>query len=634
MRRSLKGRILLLLTFVLAVQVVSYLNHFYLIKSELVERWYKNANVLANAISDRLSYLLEEKVVEINTLIAKYERMGFSPDKILWRLSGDINSITEGAFYDITGKRVAFSSRLKTSSVFEDVLSSLLEKTEMLGYYTDSYGELYVKVKIPDFQDNVFKGFYVVGINLNTLLEDIYPLSLQNANLYLLDGKGKVLLSMRQTGKENSLKASARVKGTDWMLVLEEPYSTVISPAYGFLFRSLMFGVMSTVGLGIVAFLIILRIFKPLDRLKENIIEWNKNRRINLQSDDEIGLLSKTFERLVDRLEREKEVYMSIFNSSVDGMLLVDREGRVRKANKSFLERYSVSEESLVGRRISEFIEPYSPEALFLPEALLTLGGKKYIINMCAVQINTENGEFTLYQLRDITEKKELELMIYRTSKLSVAGEIACSIAHQLNNPLASILTHAEYIHNASSDQRLKEKAQVIIKQALKSAETVRRLLDLARAFDGKPQKVNPYNITKEVIQLLSFKAKRKKVILEFTSDTNPELGIVCFSWKLEQVLVNVIENAIDASEQGQKVEIKLRREGDSYVWIVRDYGKGIADEDLSKVFEPFYTTKEDGTGLGLSLVKRFVEDMGGSINLRNTESGLEVKISLPLQIF
>lgn len=129
MRRSLKGRILLLLTFVLAVQVVSYLNHFYLIKSELVERWYKNANVLANAISDRLSYLLEEKVVEINTLIAKYERMGFSPDKILWRLSGDINSITEGAFYDITGKRVAFSSRLKTSSVFEDVLSSLLEKT-------------------------------------------------------------------------------------------------------------------------------------------------------------------------------------------------------------------------------------------------------------------------------------------------------------------------------------------------------------------------------------------------------------------------------------------------------------------------------------------------------------------------
>ncbi|MCS7284855.1 MAG: ATP-binding protein [Hydrogenobacter thermophilus] len=81
-------------------------------------------------------------------------------------------------------------------------------------------------------------------------------------------------------------------------------------------------------------------------------------------------------------------------------------------------------------------------------------------------------------------------------------------------------------------------------------------------------------------------------------------------------------------------MEIKLRREGDSYVWIVRDYGKGIADEDLSKVFEPFYTTKEDGTGLGLSLVKRFVEDMGGSINLRNTESGLEVKISLPLQIF
>jgi two-component system NtrC family sensor kinase len=251
-------------------------------------------------------------------------------------------------------------------------------------------------------------------------------------------------------------------------------------------------------------------------------------------------------------------------------------------------------------------------------------------VNVCTVPINVEEGEFLLYQIRDLTEKKELELILYRTSKLSLAGEMACCMAHQLNNPLASILVYAEYIHNTVQDEKLREKAGIIMRQALKSAETVKKLLDMAKVFDGKPQEINPYSITREVIELLSFKARRKRVSLEFTADINTHAGMMCSSWKLEQVLINVIENAIDASQQGQKVEIKLKWENSCFVWTVRDYGEGIPEEDLQKVFEPFYTTKKDGTGLGLSLVKRFLDDMNGNISMYNTQKGLEVVISLP----
>lgn len=630
MRVSLKTKILLLFTFVLTIQGISYFHHFYILKQELVQRWNEETNVLVSIMSDKLSSLLEEKVSQINTLIAKYERLGLSPEEVLWRLSGDIAGVSEGAFYDTSGRLLAFSSRLKTMPEFEKQLSSLLERVERLGYQKDSYGELYIRIKVPDFQDNVFKGFYVVSINLNSLLEDVYSLSFQHVNLYLLDSSGRTLLSLQHAVSKNFLRVSSPVKGTDWTLVIEEPYQTVLEPAYQFLLRAFFFGFLSTLGLGVIFFLVIGRIFKPLDRLKESLLEWNEKRRISLQGSDEIGMLSKTFEELVNRLEREKEVYMNIFNGSVDGMLLVSKEGKIKRVNKSFLERYSVKEEEIVGRDISQFLEHGSHQTLFIPEALLTIGSKRYVVNVCTVPINVEEGEFLLYQIRDLTEKKELELILYRTSKLSLAGEMACCMAHQLNNPLASILVYAEYIHNTVQDEKLREKAGIIMRQALKSAETVKKLLDMAKVFDGKPQEINPYSITREVIELLSFKARRKRVSLEFTADINTHAGMMCSSWKLEQVLINVIENAIDASQQGQKVEIKLKWENSCFVWTVRDYGEGIPEEDLQKVFEPFYTTKKDGTGLGLSLVKRFLDDMNGNISMYNTQKGLEVVISLP----
>lgn len=341
---------------------------------------------------------------------------------------------------------------------FEKQLSSLLEKAERVGYYKDGYGELYMRIKVPDFQDNVFKGFYVVSINLNGLLEDVYSLSFQNANLYLLDSFGKTLLSLQHTVSKDALRATSPVKGTDWTLVLEEPYQTVLEPAYQFLLRAFFFGFLSTVGLGVIFFLVIGRIFKPLDRLKESLLEWNKKRRISLQGSDEVGMLSKTFEELVNRLEREKEVYMKIFNGSVDGMLLVSKDGKIKRVNKSFLERYSVKEKEVVGKDISQFLEHSSYETLFIPEVLLTIGGKRY-------------------------------------------------------------------------DEKLKEKAGIIMRQALKSAETVKKLLDMAKVFDGKSQEINPYNITREVIELLSFKARRKRVSLEFTADVKAHVGMMCSSW-------------------------------------------------------------------------------------------------------
>lgn len=624
MKGSIKRKVIALSLFLILLQTFFYINYFYLLKAELIENWEKTSRMLVHTVSDKLSSSIEDRVSRIDLLVAKYDRMKLSADDIIWRISGDIRGIEQGAFYDQKGVLVTYESRISALPEFRAFLTSQLQKKEIIDYTRNSYGELYLRVKIPDFQDNVFRGFYVFDINMNTVIEDVYTISTKGIILNLLVNENKAK-------RDNMLRVEASVKDTSLKLILEEPINDVLGPAYGFLFRASIVGSISTLIVGASVIFILLRIFKPLDHLKSNVLSWNERKSISFTGQDEISLLSKTFEKLIESLEREKRVYMNIFNNSQDGMILTDTDGKVVKANKSFLERYGINTEDVIGKHMQDIIKPYSKGAVFIPEALLTLKDRKYIVNMHAVEIGTEEGSFVLYQLRDITDKKDLELALYKTSKLSIVGEIALSIAHQLNNPLASILTYAEWIHNVSSEERVREKAAVIIKQSLKSAETIERLLDIVRASESEqPKRINLYRMTKEIVEFMSHKARKSGVKLELSSGSDSNLEVICFPWKLEQILINIIENAIEASPSGKSVEVKLGREDTYIFWSVVDYGTGIAKEDIEKVFLPFYTTKRGGIGLGLSLVKRFVEDMNGKVQVRSLKGRTEFKLYIP----
>ena len=128
---------------------------------------------------------------------------------------------------------------------------------------------------------------------------------------------------------------------------------------------------------------------------------------------------------------------------------------------------------------------------------------------------------------------------------------------------------------------------------------------------------MKPENVTIDVINMLSPKAKRKGVKIKFSSSLNGE-RIFTFPWQIEQVLVNIIDNAIDASPENSSVEIKLDQLNGKVVWRVKDSGPGIPEEDLEKVFKPFYTTKAYGTGLGLPLARRLMRNMGGDVRIES----------------
>ena len=292
--------------------------------------------------------------------------------------------------------------------------------------------------------------------------------------------------------------------------------------------------------------------------------------------------------------------------------------------NSKFLDMFGIRSEDVVGLNVKEISPQLTLGSFtFIPESLLEIKGKSRYASIASIPIDMEDKSYTLFHIKDITDKKNLEFLINRYSRLAIAGEIACYLAHQLNNPLASIMGYTEYIKSVANKKELKNMADVVLKNAERVKNTVKRLLYIAKNCDGSPEEIDPFNFTKDLLDIINFKARKKGVVIELSANVNNK-RIFTYPWKLEQILLNIIDNAIDASPMQGKVYINIEEMNSFLVWRIRDEGPGIPSEE---VFSPFYTSKENGFGLGLAIAKRFVEEMGGKIEYENLDKGCEVRV-------
>ncbi len=220
----------------------------------------------------------------------------------------------------------------------------------------------------------------------------------------------------------------------------------------------------------------------------------------------------------------------------------------------------------------------------------------------------------------DITDRAELERRLVQADKLSSIGLLAAGVAHEVNTPLAVISTYAQLLaKQVSGDDQKSKLLEKIAKQTFRASEIVNSLLNFSRTSPAEFDDVDLNRVVLETISLVSHQMERAKV--EVHLNLMPHLPVIKGNaGKLQQVFLNLVLNARDAMDAGGTLTIASSATGDSARIEVTDTGQGISSENLSRIYDPFFTTKmaRKGTGLGLSVTYGIVREHGGSIEVQS----------------
>ncbi len=222
---------------------------------------------------------------------------------------------------------------------------------------------------------------------------------------------------------------------------------------------------------------------------------------------------------------------------------------------------------------------------------------------------------------------------IKRADRLSAIGQLSASLAHEIRNPLASIDGAANLIESPQTSEEMRKGSLAIIhKEIQRLNRLLTNLLDFARPRKPEFQSVDPSRLIDSIINLVGHSAEQRGITLRKEVPA-PVPPIECDPEQMKQVILNLAINAVQAMTGPGEVLISAKPSDCSVVISVRDQGPGVAEEDLDKIFNPFFTTKEAGTGLGLSVVHQIVTQHGGIVDAgRNAEGGMTFSLVVPRQ--
>lgn len=389
-----------------------------------------------------------------------------------------------------------------------------------------------------------------------------------------------------------------------------------------------------------------------------------------------------TERKLVEEARQSSELrYRRLFESAKDGILILDADsGQIVDVNPFLVEMLPYSKEDLVGKEIWEigvFKDVLASKAAFVELQQrgyiryenLPLESREGLVRHVEFVSNSYlEGERRVIQcnIRDITERKPAEeglrqtnerlegalaelqtktqelasmtQQLWQASKLTTMGELAASVAHELNNPLATISLHAEVlVGQLAADDPNRRAVEVIEQEVERMATLVSNLLLFSRRSH---QQISTINIGEELQNSLEFinyhlRSRRINVATDFANELPSVQGD---RQQLRQVFLNLLTNASDAMPEGGKLTVRARKHslenGSAAVMIeFSDSGIGIQPEDLPKLWESFFTTKPEGkgTGLGLPICRRTVEEHRGTIDIESLPGkGTTVRIVLP----
>ncbi|MBI3651502.1 MAG: PAS domain S-box protein [Acidobacteria bacterium] len=350
-------------------------------------------------------------------------------------------------------------------------------------------------------------------------------------------------------------------------------------------------------------------------------------------------------------LARLKEFSENIIESVNVGILVVDVEGRITTWNSALETMMGIARDRALRRSIHDVLDNDLIETLqnvsgqenwalrqtrhIYKYNAATEDGRPLTLNISLAPFEAARGIITgtLIVLENVTERAHLEKQLLEREKLSSIGLLAAGVAHEVNTPLAGISSYAQMLIQQipanDPKHKLLEKIHV---QTLRASGIVNNLLNFSRTGDSDFREVNINQVLDDTIQLLEpqLRNSRVDIVRHYGPELIPAHGNAS---KLQQVFMNLILNARDAMPEGGRLTIQTRMVETSLVIDLRDTGQGIKAENIARIYDPFFTTKDvgQGTGLGLAISYGIIQEHGGRIFVESRlNEGAHFTIKLP----
>jgi PAS domain S-box-containing protein len=378
-----------------------------------------------------------------------------------------------------------------------------------------------------------------------------------------------------------------------------------------------------------------------------------KNSKLVIVNDvTERKLLDEKQQRMHASLQQSAMEWRQTFNAMDFPVLIVDLTGTVRRANVATEQIVGVNDEQIIGRTIADLGEgepwkkaaqliesirdSHSPAAEEVKDAA---SGKTWAITLYLINEFGSVGERAILIAQDISKRAELEASLRQSEMMSLMGTLVAGVAHEVRNPLFGISSILDAFETRFSDRTEYSRYTNVLRDEIgRLTVLMEELLEYGKPFRGDFYLVSLDEMIARSIRACLPAAELKHVTL-VNDVLEPLPQIMIDRRRLSKVFVNLIENAIHHSPSGGMVTVEARKTTDGKQdWIqcaIKDLGSGISEEDLPKIFEPFFSKRRGGTGLGLAIAQRIMEEHGGRLIAGNNPEGgacMVAKFPLPAE--
>ena len=344
-------------------------------------------------------------------------------------------------------------------------------------------------------------------------------------------------------------------------------------------------------------------------RLVSSLVEaWNLQQSIAndlKKTNERLELEIAGRSRAEERLRQAAEEWRTTFDSITDLVSIQDRHFRIGRLNKAFADAFKKHPRELVGKTCYELVHgtsepiPDCPhrKTLETKEPAITEFFEPHLgvyLEVSTSPIFNEQGEVvaSVHITRDITERKHMEEQLLIADRLASIGELSAGIAHEVNNPLTSVIGFAQLLLEEDIPDNLRGNVEIISREAERASGIVKNLLTFSRRHDEVKQMVNINTIIEKVLELRAYQQKVNNIEVNLSFTDIPE--VVADYFQLQQVFLNIVINAeyfMAEAHQGGTLSIATKKTGDIIRVTFTDDGPGIAREDLGHLFDPFFTT-------------------------------------------
>lgn len=657
------------------------ISYFYYtqVKSDLEQRIIEKQELLTANLSTEIKLEFNQTFQQIQMLAAlsnfQEEKKGF------YELLQQNESIEEVVLTDEKGIVVERVSRYQLNlpkhkeQWFSDGMwFDFQSKDRVFGEVElNELGQPIIKLAIP-----IMKGQEKYGIGVHIQLQKIIGQisSLRqdsSSNLYLVDQNGRVIAHQDysklwkdyiSTEQKDILSVKTNIEELGWTFVMEQPKGTAFIPINKMFQTGLTAVAISTLLISLISIYAGLYFTKPiliLDQGMRMLKLGKKITPIELKQEDELGKLAQSFNEMSSelhekslRLEMEKERLKVVVDGIGAGLALVTKEYSVTWMNPTLQQWINQRDltfpcYTIIGGFDTPCLDCPITNLDYMDGSgnkimkLKTTNGIERVFQHRVFPLNHTiegEGEF-LVVIEDITEQKEMEEKIIQTDKLSALGLMASSFAHEVNNPLTTINVYAEDLNDrlkmkddSLDEEEFNDYLEKIVENTKRCKRITSNLLNFSRKSNWSMASIDIGGTVQNSISLVEHTLKGKGIQVQLKVDS-PLPAITGDSLQLMQVLVNLINNAVDAMENGGILEINASKSQNGISIMVKDTGSGIPKEIMNKILDPFYTTKPvgKGTGLGLSVCYGIVQQFGGNLEIESQLGiGTSVTIHFPIE--